>query len=442
MNEWDRFLEFEKKNQLFDITDNEGTNVWNLIRLYVYTKIAYGNTMTITNNEKTKKTITDKLRSLIVIFRWLLKRRKKFFFFLASRNTKDGQVFDQNIIQTLNQFQVNDCFLMESYADINDKRLMYSRTPCPELEHYLSPFIRNKYDFNNEIKILKSSYRDIEITEHELLSIYRSFYSQYYFYKWFFKKFQFEKIFLTQNSLQQGMYRAAHELKIPVYEFQHGIVNKAHMAYSYPEGIIDLKNKIYVADIIFSIAPFWFKDVYNPYSTILPIGNDYFAPNIVRDKIEKGSFIVVSANVFGANLSKIVLEMLLKGNITSNIYFKLHPNQFFEKEYYLEEFKAFPNVKVISNEESMQSLLSRVENMLVIQSTAVYEALFSGVKVFIYKKQSYFVHQDIFDHEGVYLVDNVDRIISILSDSKDIILQPDKTFFSHYDKEKLLKALI
>ena len=69
MTEWEKFLDFEKKYRLFDIKDNEGTYVWNLIRLYVYNMIAYGSTPSPPRNDESKKTFTDRIRSLIVTCR-------------------------------------------------------------------------------------------------------------------------------------------------------------------------------------------------------------------------------------------------------------------------------------------------------------------------------------------------------------------------------------
>lgn len=443
---WDKFLLFEKEQKLFDFTDDRGVCPWSLIRLSVYNNIVYkasekNEKSTISTCQEAERNITHVIRSIWVILSYLIFKKRKYFFFLASKNNIEGSLLDQNSISALSSFNPKDCFLMESYADINDKRLVYKTIPCPSICHFFRVFVKKKYDFNLILSKVKCQYPDIDISNDLCMFYYREFYTQYLFYKLLFKYKGFKKIFVTQNSLQQGMYFAAHQLNIPVYEFQHGIATKAHMAYSYPEGYVGLNNKIYVADVIFTLSPFWLQDCYNPSSKIVPLGNDYFASSFDRSNIERNSMVVVSANVFGENLSSLILDLLNKEAAKGTIYFKLHPNQFDEYDYYCRIFSSFSNVKVVRNELSMQDLLNKVESMLVIQSTAVYEALYRGIKVFIYKKQSYKVHSHVFDEYGVYLVNDAEDLRKELEKSQDIILEPNFNYFTKFNKQLFINSI-
>lgn len=437
---WDAFLEFEKDNKLFDFSDKNGIAVWDIIRHYIYSStLSFDSSCDDSHSILSVRTVS-KLKTIPLFLRWMISAHKNIFVFMCSRNLLGGRLVDQNLLGPLSVIGYDDCYLMESFNDPRDKRMAYPIKPSPSIIGVVSCFIKKNYDFSEIVSIIKRYYPKASISIEAIDGMYRTFYAQLLFYRCFFRLRHFKRIILTQNNFQKGMYFAAHQLGIPIYEIQHGYVSRAHMGYSYPREYEGLEKKVYCADKVLSMAPFWFKGVFNPVSTFVPIGNDYQAPTINRQAIEHKSFVVVSANVYGAALKELVYSVLKK-ECKFHFYFKLHPNEYSNYDDYCNFFKGDPRVDVISNQKTMQDLLKTAESVLLIQSTAAYEALYSGVKVFVYKRLSWEMNEDIADQKGVYFVDNADDLISMYESSRGDTLEPDSQYFMRFDKNAFLNAI-
>ena len=274
----------------------------------------------------------------------------------------------------------------------------------------------------------------------------KEYYTDFYFYSSFFKKKNIRRIFLTQNGILKAFLKAAQENRIPVFEFQHGLVDIGHLAYNYPK--MDYKEgQITLPNTILSLSPFWFNELYLPNVKIVPIGNDYFynplAEILSTTNINTNTaktILVISSDVFGKDLSDFILKSEKEGQLKDiSIYFKLHPNQFFEKEYYTEKLSSLKNIRIITNEKSVGELLKICNTVFAIQSTAIYEALQANRKVILLKRMSYLRHQHIFDRKNLHLVDTVEDFISALN--TEIVIDQDITFFAPFDKEAFFKAL-
>lgn len=439
---WDIFLDFECKNRLFDYCDSNGIFVWDIVRHYVYLRTE-GYRDNESNKEQTVgNKIISKLGTIPLFFKWILSKHKDYLVLLCSRNKVEGRILDQAMHRAIETIGYDQCYMVESWANPFDTRLVYPVKPSPSFQGLLLYVIRNDYDFSKIIDVVNRKYPNVGLTQDLLCLQYRNFYAQYYYYRCFFRLRKFKKVLMVQNGYHKGLFYAAHKRRIPVYEFQHGYVSRAHMAYSYPKNYAKLEDKIYNADKVLSYGDFWFKGVFNPVSKFVPIGNDYQAPIINRDKIEKMSFVVVSANVFGKALQELVLEILKDTRSNAyHFYYKLHPNEFNKFEDICAIFKDYPQVEVISNQKGMPELLKMAESTLLIQSTASYEALYVGVKVFVYKRYSWEMNEDIADKKGVYFVDNAEELICQYEKSKNVEMKPDEQYFMKFDKDAFLNAI-
>ena len=121
------------------------------------------------------------------------------------------------------------------------------------------------------------------------------------------------------------------------------------------------------------------------------------------------------------------------------IYFKLHPNQYHEKEYYIQKFQGFENVTVISNEQSIGELLDKSNTIFTVVSTVIYEALQANHKVIILKKENFLEVEHIFDCINLHLVDTVQDFISALN--TEIVTDPNVAFFAPFDKQTFINTL-
>ena len=135
------------------------------------------------------------------------------------------------------------------------------------------------------------------------------------------------------------------------------------------------------------------------------------------------------------------VQDILKIDGEFSFYMKLHPNQYAEVDNYKAFFKNYPNVTVITNDDTVNHLLSNSEAVLVVQSTAELEALQAGRKVFVVKNGSYEFMDFVFNEPGVYQINNSCEFIESYNKHHDEVLKPRKDFFVRFD-EDVAKSII
>ena len=441
---WNRFLDFEKENHLFDLQDKYGTYYWDIFRCEIYSLLLWEGGGVSSPQKRTIKNIILKVFSIFHEFFKILFLCSKTenLFYLSSRNKIKGQYIDQNSRSVYELFPEEKKIVIESYNPKNNLRNSYF------LPQRIFKIFRKKkiIDFSFLINLLEKEFGKLPFNEVFLQKRITDYYTDFYFYSSFFKKKNIRRIFLTQNGILKAFLKAAQENRIPVFEFQHGLVDIGHLAYNYPK--MDYKEgQITLPNTILSLSPFWFNELYLPNVKIVPIGNDYFynplAEILSTTNINTNTaktILVISSDVFGKDLSDFILKSEKEGQLKDiSIYFKLHPNQFFEKEYYTEKLSSLKNIRIITNEKSVGELLKICNTVFAIQSTAIYEALQANRKVILLKRMSYLRHQHIFDRKNLHLVDTVEDFISALN--TEIVIDQDITFFAPFDKEAFLKAL-
>ena len=444
MKQWQHFLNFELQNNLFQYRDSQGLCIWDIFRYYIYEKIIFSDSFLTGSKKRDKKITTYKLYCLC---KWLrsLFVRGKYLFFIASRNRNaDGYLFDKNAHDVMSALSLKGSIIIESYTYINDpfyskydSRLLLPISIFPFLSRLL--FKCPAYDFSHLCSIINAEYPDVHITNAELYGLYRNFYHEKKAYSFMLKRWKVEKVFFTQNGIQKGLIAACKSLHIPVYEFQHGIVNCGHMAYSYPDGIHSAN--VFLPDVIFSLSDFWFKDVFMPDVSIVPIGNDLFSisKTDLKDKKCSKKVLVVSSNVHGKLLASFIQDCLSDNFFGDyEFYFKLHPNQYAELDYYANLFAQNKNVYVLTDKFDIPSLLKMVDTVLLITSTSTYEGLQAGDKVCIMKRMNYYEQEHVFSNPNVYSIDTIENF-------KDALLMPSlpqtDIFFSPFNKEMLYQNL-
>ena len=437
MNSWKHFLQFEVQNNLFQYRDSCGIPIWDIFRYYVYGKSLYDSILGYKPRVAKRHLMSGyKFYSLYLWLRALF-IKGKYLFYLSSRNrNREGYLYDKNVWDVMHCLPLKESIIIESFSSIADSsycKYGVKFVLSISLFSFLSKrFKAPLYDFTHLCNIINAEYPQL-VSASELENLYRKFYAEKKAYVFWLKRWRTEKVFLVQNGIQKGLIAACQELHIPVYEFQHGIVTYAHPAYSYPIGT--LSKDVFLPNVIFTFSDFWFKDVFSPGVSIVPIGNDSFVVSQSRWKEANTStsILVVSANIYGGELAPFVQDCL-QDNAFRNytFFFKLHPNQYSEFEYYADFFKKYNQVCVIKDEFDIPSLLAKVDTVLLINSTAAYEGLQAGDRVCILKRYNYFEQEHLFGNPNVHLVDSV-------AEFKEAIQTPCKlqtqTFFSSFDKE-------
>ncbi|MCC8172045.1 MAG: hypothetical protein LIP00_09745 [Parabacteroides sp.] len=244
-----------------------------------------------------------------------------------------------------------------------------------------------------------------------------------------FRRLRPRAIFLVQNGIQKGMLAAARDCGIPVIELQHGLVDFSHLAYSYPQDIDT--SKLILPAYFFVYSQFWKNRIHYPVKEIVVTGNTEAAT--IGKARPVYDLTIIAADIYMAELF-LFTDGLLSEGYTGKICLKLHPNQGGEIDFIRNKYKAYPEVTIIYTETSMKKVLAQSRAVLAIQSTSIYEALDAGVPVYILTKLDYKIHEDIFEHPSVCLVNSPSEFTGKLQTCR-----PDAAhgrFFEPFDAEK------
>lgn len=436
---WEDFLEFEKKNNLFSIQDKKGTYFWDIIRGDIYFKLLWKNVSLVNTSKSSREKFSFYKRIIKDFFRMLFFRKeKKYLFFIASRYKKvDNVFFDQSMKNIYDSFPIEESIVIETYTEKCSKDFFFSPYTL------FRKFNRSvEYDFSFLLNLLKEEFGNLNFDSSFLNKIMNNYYVDLSFYKRVLKRHKIEKIFVCQNGIQKGLFRAGKELGVKIYEVQHGSVDIGHLVYHYPQAKYTLR-QITLPDVILSFSPFWFKELNLPNVTIHSVGNDYlYAPFKEKKSLDflKQGITIISADIYGEILSNFILSEDCHRILNKYpIYFKLHPNQYHEKEYYIQKFQGFENVTVISNEQSIGELLDKSNTIFTVVSTVIYEALQANHKVIILKKENFLEVEHIFDCINLHLVDTVQDFILALN--TEIVTDPNVAFFAPFDKQTFINTL-
>ena len=410
-----RFYDMEADLKLFDRKDKNGIYYWDIFRFDLFDELTEGG-QSFNNNETkiTKKIISsifNLFRAFLILPR-LLCTRNRIFAYLCSRNKYRGNaiLFDQNAHDLLSLFKQEELVINESYArsaTLYDGYKKYSNISV--FSRFIPTLFSVPYEeFSTLCYDVKNVFPQSTVDVKRLASLYITFYKERLFYRWLFKTVKTRNILITQNGIQKGLFAAAIDLGLKVYEFQHGIINDGHLAYSYPK-IDDIDCKVYRPSHLLTLSDFWLCDCCVPYTKKIVLGNDYFIPQISKNSTPSPYKILVVSSTF---MRKELFTFIDDCRSTLHEFdkyefiYKLHPNEFVNIDIYKENFKKYPNVKVSTNEKSISQWMNECATMVTILSTAAYEALQCNRKVIVLKRLNYQMMKIIFNCDNVYTVDD------------------------------------
>lgn len=441
------WLKMEAEQELFHKKNNSSIYFWDIIRFQIFDAIYYGSDQT---DYISKKTIFQKLRTyyreIINLFnseflkkRQIKRNRGDFVFYICSRyleNNKNIDKTSRNIIDIL----VKKLFLIESVKG-NEKNNIFSNAYYPYKLNFLMKLSRKKaaepvyFEINEILKnYFEPSIDVLNLINHEMFR----FEIEEKFYLKLFSKMKINGIFFNQNGIQKGIISAAHSLKIPTIEIQHGYIGKGHLAYLYPNNV-SFNHLNTITDYFLLLSKFWESDINYPTQKNIVMGNDlFYVPK--SDFVEFKQLLVICSNVHLDSLL-VLTKKILKYSTDIKITFKCHPNQKYQMKAILSEFEDYENVNVIFDEVSVQQLIKEIPYVLMIQSTVAYEALQGGCKLFVYEVEDYDALSNIFDNPSVMLVKNEEQIIKEIQYGIKDFTHENITFFEKFNKEKFQKFL-
>jgi|GEM_PF-3225974 len=410
----------EKCKNLFDVkVDNYC--IWDVIRYNIINEIVNGN-FNKYYNKSSKVSFFKKIKIIIAYLRSYFYieinlKAKKWLFFSASRNIDySGNLIDV-ASQNLKLYLKSNMIILESYANLKNNYNYHKRI--------LILFAKLKYfdisKYKNSARYFSTIIANaFNIDRKEIYNKIIKLFWRYEFDKWYFqrilKKVKPKAVFLTQDGIQKGLIYSCKKKNIPIFECQHGFINKYHPAYSYPSDV-EYKNNIATPDFLLLFSNYWKNQFFMPNTNVVVIGNDYFADPLhtlnQKGNIEQINYLlVVSSDLHQLDLEPIINEILNSSNI--NIILKLHPNQRYNYKNIILKYKKYNQIQVILNEISISKLIKNAKCLLLIQSTACYEAINFGKPVIILKRGNYNLDTEIFTIPGVYLVNSSKEIIKII----------------------------
>lgn len=440
-----KFHEIEKKLNTFSFQDNEGNYYWDAVRFFVFNYVY----VTLTGNKyiygqashkpASIKGLLKKLISVVsqyVVISSFRRSTKNVLFIKCSRALSKGEYIDP-LLNPLSSFMTTEPLQIETYPTKNLFKLL-SNTQFLLTQNNVPLDITQQNElekFNQELTNvfeLSINVKDIVV---ENITVYLS---QLKFYRKLFKKTQIQQIFMVQNGIQKGLLKAAKEYQIPVNEMQHGYVGYTHPAYSYPPEILGSDN-IFAPNSLLTFSDFWKKGYCSPIKNFIVIGKQQTEKLELAEKDCK-EVLIISASLYHDNLSSL-LKAIADKQQHIKFKYKLHPNQFVDKAKIIEEFSAFINVTVISNEKTVDECLHTCLHVLCIQSTAVYEALQAGSFVYCYKRQDFNYHDNAIGIPGFSLIENADEFIQLMNNHNTNPLFTPTEFFAPYNPE-CVKSLL
>lgn len=434
MDAIDKFFEMETKYRLFDIKTNEGFFLWDIIRYDVY--LQYND---IVCAKRGKEKFNFLLIKKFFVFIWLF--IKSIFIFLFSKPNyiilsnnryldENKRLFDksiQNIVEELNDKSIN----IDNLKPLSNYR---NKVYFNLLFVYRQFFFKRKSISDETYVLLNKAfieyYGESKFKKEDIEYIYSLFLCDYNYYSFYLNKVKPKAIFYVLNGIQKALLLAAKQNNITTCEVQHGSVRRVNLAYSYPKWIARNSN-IILPDYFLSMGKNAVISPVNMPTNVVNIGNDYYVFDASLEK-EDNSVLVVSTAFHSKYLIPHILEFA-KDNPSIKVYYKLHPQEYFQEDYYLDIFKEFDNVKVLKGEIDINVLIARSKMVVLIFSTVAYETLNQGKKLAILKEFDYKSMEDIFDFPNVYQFDSTKSLIEIYHKNLEY---SDITFFDKFDKIK------
>lgn len=438
-----KFQEMEMSQGLFELETVDGIYFWDIIRYDVFYYIFRDNlsikpkakeNLKNTKSKFTLSKIINGFSNLWGDYKYLhLNKQQKYIFFRFSRNLIDGKETDI-ISEDYLKIIGDDCFIIETFANSRDSNcFLNSALRYKKKIHML---FRKKTESYNVDEIINNTFGlDIHLDDF-IKSRIENFRIERIHYTKLFKKINPQAVFFVQNGIQKALMYSSRELEIPSIELQHGIINYSHQAYSYPEAIEKYKqNQVIVPSVLFAFSDYWISNVNYPVNESIAMGNTYYSiPSALKSE-NQDEFTFISADIYQKKI-EIYLDYILGQKPDIKINLKLHPNQKCEIEQINEKYCEYKNIKVYYNEVTLHELFKRSREVILVTSTAAYEAIQFGCNVGIIKDDLSYDIEDLFNHTNVTILEQPS---DIFNKGKEV---PIKTVFFDIFREDKMKNFI
>jgi hypothetical protein len=198
---------------------------------------------------------------------------------------------------------------------------------------------------------------------------------------------------------------------VPVVELQHGVVYPEHVGYAYPTAEPSV-----FPDYFLTFGEFWNDAAPYPLppERIRSVGYPYIERRTMElDDIDAtGEVAFISQGTIGADLSRVAVETAER--LDRDVVYKLHPG---ERDRWKRDYPwlSGSEVRVVDGSDvALYDLFERVPDVVGVNSTALYEALAFGVKVYVLPFAGACAMDQLVSVGGARRTDDVDKLVETL----------------------------
>ena len=236
--------------------------------------------------------------------------------------------------------------------------------------------LRYKRALDNIVKKLDICFPDIYHTKsYTSYFIHFNYVYTKLYYK-IFKKLKSKRLIAPSRSDFLQLIPAAKLNNMEVIELQHGITYGESMTYS------GFRDKLFTPDLFLSFGKLCPSDVYGiDENRIREIGwaFSYLFDDQSIKKYGKNEVLVISEPTVSFQIISSIIELALKNPFVT-FYFRPHPNETLTREQ-KNMLDGMPNIVFDDNRSSALTTIMKFQNVIGVNSTALYEALSFGKKV-------------------------------------------------------------
>jgi len=428
-------LKCEKSNALYAL-QFKSLPVWVSYRMYFYYTVTKDKDIldTPTANMKLSLKYIYKIMNIFNIME--IFKKSQYWVLEHPRTTLNkNDIYTDDIVNLIGRDKCS-IFSFTENGNINKPQdviyLDFLKIISKLISKFSHPFISNKYFEHNFKSFLKDL--DLDLDPKKYLKHYKRYYielvMQYYFYYLLLKIKGTKKVILVVSYYNMPLVFAAKNLKIEVIEMQHGVISEYHLGYHFPYSEGD-----FFPEVLVTFNDYW-KNVamYPTNTTIVPVGNTYLSHYHQKTKKTKKTILIISQTTIGKKLEHFILNNI--GDLKDfQIYFKLHPNEFSDKNNKYKALMGFSNMTLVTSEKSISELQVFCEYQVGIYSTAIYEGLEKRCKTLLLNDTGIEYMEQLINDNVVSCVEYESKISDILPHMQNVKkLQFFDTFNEHYAK--------
>jgi hypothetical protein len=425
-------LKSEEESGVFNLKHKKKNLVWPFFRMYFYYSYLEQKSDIVAAGASPKKINVSRILDFLVLLKnskllSLLACQRKDIIIISSQRYVNGNEIYTKEIKKAN----NGNYLELSFSN----RFVFHEGPIyldliKIVLKLVSRVSHNCFNTPSAVKhfsLLVEAEKSCEIQYRR----YRIEYSCWYWiYDILIKLQKPKKIFLIGGVFLSPLIAVAEKHNIEVIEIQHGVINRFHLSYHFP----NRSRETFFPNKLLLLSSYWKTKASYPLGTeLISVGNDYFYVDSKKEKHEKTILIIGDGTLYKQLMKFLELNLNFFISNEFEITYKLHPNEvpLWSKRYTeLNTLNETNKIRVVASELSIASLIENAQIVFGVNSTSIYESVDAGARTFVLDLQSAEYFNDLVDRGVVKKIDPRKRL-----DMKDLNFVPKETkrFFDSAD---------